>query len=138
MNKSILIKPHIAQTKNGTLMMLQSLKDPGSIPFEIKRVFTIKGMKPGDERGGHTHHETRQILFCIEGSCVVSREDKLGSDVTKITAGSDGIYLAPYTWHTMTEFADNTILLVVADSYYDEKDYIRSYDEFLKIIGKKK
>jgi len=37
----------------------------------------------------------------------------------------------------MKNFSDDCILLVLANSYYDEKDYIRNYEEFLKYSNEK-
>jgi len=37
----------------------------------------------------------------------------------------------------MSDFTENAVLMVFASKYYDESDYIRDYDEFLKFVGKK-
>ena len=36
----------------------------------------------------------------------------------------------------MTEFSQDCVILVFANDYYDESDYIRDYNEFLEYIKK--
>ena len=36
----------------------------------------------------------------------------------------------------MYDFSPDAVLLVLASDFYDESDYIRNYDEFLKLIEK--
>lgn len=122
-------------TKNGILTMIQGGSE--SLPFEIKRVLVTKGMKKDDTRGGHTHHITQQLLFCISGSCTVNLDN--GKEKTSIVLkkSNQGLLLYPYVWHTMEAFSDETVLLVLADTLYDEKEYIRSYDEFTQCVNKK-
>jgi hypothetical protein len=101
------------------------------LPFEIKRVFFMNGMKVGDKRGGHTHHKTNQILFPISGSCKIDLDNSKEKTTVDINTHNKGIILFPYTWHVMHSFTPNTTLLVLADTEYDSEDYIHTYDEFL-------
>lgn len=121
---------------NGILTMFQSVlvNSDNKLPFEIKRVLVMKGMGKGDSRGGHTHHKTRQVLFAISGSCVVDLDDGKNKSSVMLDKFNKGVLLEPYVWHTMKDFSDDAVLLVLANSEYDEKDYIRSYEDFLKFI----
>jgi dTDP-4-dehydrorhamnose 3,5-epimerase-like enzyme len=121
-------------SKNGTLVAFEN----NSLPFEIKRVLIIKDMKNADIRGGHTHHKTRQLLFAISGSCTVTIFDGKNKDTVRLDSFNKGILLEPYVWHTMENFESGTVLLVLADSIYNEKDYIRNYDDFLVFVEKQK
>ena len=38
----------------------------------------------------------------------------------------------------MYDFSKDAVLMVLASEIYDESDYIRNYDEFLKFVGVKK
>lgn len=113
---------------NGILGMFQN------VGFDIKRVLVMKDMKENDERGGHTHHKTRQILFAVSGSCVVDLDNGKEKTSVKLEKINRGLLLEPYIWHVMKDFEENTVLLVLADTEYDEKDYIRNYQEFLKLV----
>ena len=132
-----LISFHSFDTKNGKLMPIYDhlSKNESKVPFLIKKVLVITDVKNNDVRGGHTHHKTIQVLTCIKGSCAVTLDDGKGhKEQIKLAAGGSGVLLEPYVWHTMENFSDDAILLVVASEDYDEKDYIRSYDEFKKCI----
>ena len=118
--------------KTGSLTVF----DHKNISFEIKRVFTIQNIKKTDMRGGHTHHQTHQILICVVGQCVIDMDNGIEKKTLILNSPAQGIVLYPYVWHTMRDFKDGAILMVLANTDYDEKDYIRSYDEFLKITKK--
>lgn len=106
------------------------------LPFSIARVLCMKGMKDGDVRGGHTHHKTRQILLALSGSCSVDLDNGRGEKTTvHLDTFNTGLLLEPYVWHVMKNFADNTVLLVLASTLYDERDYIRNYNEFLRLVA---
>ena len=124
-------------SKNGSLVMFQNnsvVNKKNSLPFDVKKVLVIKDTKNGDVRGGHTHCKTRQIIFAISGSCNIKLDN--GKERTQVTLDgfNNGLTLEPYVWHTMEDFKPNTILLILADTEYDEKDYIRNYDDFLNSI----
>lgn len=123
-------------TSNGILMMAQNMSTQanGSLPFDIKRVLVMKDMKLDDARGGHTHHKTRQVLLVVSGGCTVDLDNGKEKESIKLDKFNQGVLLEPYVWHVMKDFTPNTVLLVLADTEYNEKDYIRDYQEFLKFV----
>ncbi len=127
-------------TKNGTLCMLQADQPAkeGSIPFPIKKVLSITGMKDADKRGGHTHHLTNQILICTTGECIVDLDDGKNKTSVVLNKNNEGLWLFPYVWHVMHSFKPGTSLLVLADQEYDEKDYIRNYEDFIQYTKRPK
>lgn len=116
----------------GTLTMF----DRKNIPFEIRRVLIIRNIKSSGVRGGHTHHATHQILVCIKGQCDVELDNGIEKKILTLNDPAQGVVLYPYVWHTMQNFKNDAILLVFANTDYNEKDYIRSYDDFLKFVKK--
>ncbi len=116
--------------------MIQGLGAAGTatLPFAIKRVLIMKGMASQDVRGGHTHHKTQQILFAVAGGCTVELDNGKEKTSVVLNAFNQGVVLLPYVWHSMKDFAEGTVLLVLADTEYDEKEYIRSYEEFRTCI----
>ena len=129
-----IIKFPSSDTKNGVLFMYQK----GDVPFLTRKTLLIKGMAGNDKRGGHTHHKTNQILICLSGRCKVSLNNGKDKAEVVLNKADEGLLLYPYVWHTMYGFKPNTILLVLADRKYNEKEYIRNYEEFMKIIKHKK
>jgi len=59
-------------TTDGSLCQLQYLNQ---IPFKIERVYFIYGVSEGAVRGAHTHKETVQAIFCIQGSIDIILDD---------------------------------------------------------------
>lgn len=93
------------------------------LPGDIKRVFYIRG-KEGHERGAHRHLKTWQALICISGSCRVWVDNNTTQDFFQLDSPDKCLLLAPEDWHVMDEFTDSSILLVLANTQYDQNDYI--------------
>ncbi|ARV26674.1 wxcM-like, C-terminal family protein [Vibrio anguillarum] len=45
-----------------------------------------------------------------------------------------GLFIDSFVWREMFDFSEDCVLLVLADKFYDEADYIRDYDAFLAEI----
>lgn len=118
---------------SGNLSVIESLND---ISFEIKRIFYISNMPKESERGFHAHKHTKQFLICLKGSCEVYLELRGKSETIILKENTEGIFIQN-EWHIMKNFSEDCILLVLANSHYDEKDYIRNYEEFLKYSNEK-
>ncbi len=114
---------------------LVSIDSSSGIPFEIKRVYFIHDTKPNISRGKHAHKKLHQVAFCISGSCIMSLDDGRHKEEVILNSPNAGIDIPPMLWHEMYNFTNDCILLVLANDYYDENDYIRDYEEFKKMIG---
>ncbi len=121
---------------DGTIAVAENFNH---IPFEIKRAYYIYNLgNPKAVRGKHAHKKLEQVLFCISGSCEIGLDDGENQQGIILDKPNIGIHLGIELWHTMKKFSPNCILLVLASDVYDESDYIRSYDDFIDYIGKKK
>lgn len=40
-------------------------------------------------------------------------------------------------WREMYDFSEDAVLMVLASEIYDETDYIRDYEEFLRFVDEK-
>ena len=109
---------------------------PDHIPFPIKRIYYIGNVSGGAVRGAHTHKKNEQVLFCIQGSVKIVLDDGYKKDSVLLKNPNVGVLLEPKVWHEMHNFKKDTILLVLASRKHEEEDYVRSYEEFLKIIKK--
>lgn len=112
-------------------------QNPEQVPFVIKRVYFITKPVKGLPRGKHAHKKNKQLLFCIRGKVKMLMDD--GKKRRSIVLGNPekGIYIDSMVWHEMLDMNVDTILLVLASEKFDPKDYIRNYDEFLKLARKK-
>lgn len=46
-----------------------------------------------------------------------------------------GLLIPPGYWRTMDNFSSGSVCMVVTNIHYDEADYIRDYDDFLKLVA---
>ena len=116
----------------GSLVALESQKN---IPFEIKRVYYIFDTKTGVVRGLHAHKDLSQVMVCLMGSCRVVLDNGLIKEQVILDSPDKGLLIDSTMWREMHGFSANCVLLVLANEYYDESDYIRDYDEFLKQVN---
>ena len=119
--------------EKGYLIVLENNKD---VPFDVKRSYFIYGTRKGIVRGRHAHRKLKQLLVCVSGSVDIYCEYQDKKETYKLDNPAKGLLLEGLIWHEMLNFSDNAVLMVWADDYYDEADYVRNYEEFLKEVNK--
>ena len=116
--------------ERGSLIAIEELKN---IPFEIKRVYYIFNTKKNVRRGFHAHKNLKQVAICVKGSCKFLLDDgKERVDEIVLNKPNKGLLIEEMIWHEMYDFSEDGVLLILASEYYDESDYIRDYEEFLR------
>jgi len=106
------------------------------IPFEIKRIFYIYGSDKEVVRGCHANRETEFVLINVAGTSKVKVRDGKGNEVVFVlNRPHTGIYLPKMIWKDMYDFSEDSVLLCLASEHYKPDEYIRDYDEFVKIIN---
>jgi len=118
-------------SKDGTLVFFEADRD---IPFAFKRVYYTYGVKEGVIRGHHAHKALEQLLICVYGAIEIMCDNGEKKEYTVLDDPAKGLYVGPGIWHIMKWLKDDSILLVLASEYYDESDYIRDYDEFIRLV----
>lgn len=93
------------------------------LPFDTKRIFYIYGVD-SSKRGGHRHHKTIQAAICIKGSCTIYCNDGNEEKTYQLDAPHKCLMLNNIDWHTMYNFTEDAILMVIASEYFDHEDYI--------------
>jgi dTDP-4-dehydrorhamnose 3,5-epimerase-like enzyme len=104
--------------KRGNLTVIEKV-----VPFEIKRIFYIYGVDQS-VRGGHRHHKTIQAAICIKGSCQICCDNSIQIEYFSLNEPHQCLILYPEDWHTMDQFSEDAILMVLASEYFDAGDYI--------------
>lgn len=104
------------------------------LPFIVKRIFTVYNVPTKDVRGEHAHRKLHQVLICLKGSVTVLLDD--GKNCTEVVLSSPefGIYIKPLVWSVQYKYSQDAILLVLSSDTYKAQDYIRDYEEFIKVI----
>ena len=104
------------------------------IPFLPKRYFLVYGVPENKIRGEHAHKECHQFLICTAGKCTVLVDDGRNKAEIILDEPNKGLYLPPKTWGVQFDYSPDASLLVFASHPYDSEDYIRTYEEFKKIV----
>lgn len=101
------------------------------MPGTIRRVFYIYGAGH-IPRGGHRHKKTWNALICLHGKCRVYVHDGEEDNHFFLEDPATCLILEPRDWHTMEDFSEDAILLVLSNEYYELSDYIDTpYPEIL-------
>lgn len=124
------------------LMELPRIYDPGGnitplhggedLPFEIRRVFSLSDIPGGESRGAHAHKVCHQLIVAAAGAFDVFLDDGREQRVVTLNRPYYGLHVLPGIWASQREFSSSSICLVLASELYDENDYIRDYDDFLR------
>ncbi|MDO2401651.1 FdtA/QdtA family cupin domain-containing protein [Enterobacter hormaechei] len=111
---------------------LVALEEENNIPFSIKRVYYIFDTKEGVRRGFHAHKKLKQVAIAVKGSCRFLLDDGTERIEVVLDNPAQGLLIESCIWREMYDFSSDCVLMVLADCHYDENDYIRDYDDFLK------
>lgn len=133
MNKIISFKS-INDQENGSLSFFESNKD---IPFDIKRIYYTYNVKTDVSRGKHAHKKLKQVIWCPYGEIEIILDNGKSKKSYLLDSPEKGLLLLDGSWRDIYWRKENSILCVAVSDYYDENDYIRDYDEFLKYVQRR-
>lgn len=114
----------------GKLVIVEGNQD---VPFEIKRLFYIYGSDRDVVRGKHANRDSEFVLINVSGTSKVMVTDGKEKQIIELTKPRQGVYLPKLVWKEMYDFSPDSVLLCLASTHYDGNEYIRDYDEFLKL-----
>ena len=132
-------EPHIIEIPKisdprGNLSFIQY---PDVCPFEIKRAFYLYDVPADSSRGGHAHHEGRELIIALSGSFDVELSDGTSSRKWRLDRPYRALYVPTGIWRTIDNFSGGAVCMVLTSTLYSEEDYIRDFDDFLKLKSKK-
>ena len=106
------------------------------IPFEIKRVYYLYDVPGGESRADHAHKQMHQFLVAMSGSFDVIVDDGKSKKKYQLNRAYYGLYIPPMIWRGIDNFSSGAVCLSLASTLYNESDYIRDYEEYLRVISK--
>lgn len=109
---------------------LIALENGHNLPFDVKRVYYIYGTKEGISRGFHAHKKLKQMLIAVSGSVTVKCEYNGQQKEYALNRPDEGLLIEGLVWRTMENFSPDCVLMVLAENYYNEDDYVRDYAVF--------
>ena len=121
---------------DGRLTPVEFHKD---VPFRVKRIFYVFGVHNQNDRGKHSHYETKQLLISINGAIDVKCDDGIGGVRTwKLDKPWKALYIPEMIWDEQIYTSSDSVLLVLANTLYDTSDYIEDYEEFRRLKSEDK
>ena len=108
---------------------------PEHVPFDILRVFTIAGVSAGGVRANHAHRRCSQMLACLSGRVTVRITDSTRKTEESLSPDGVSLLIPPLLWNSVTFEGPITVLAVFCDELYEDDDYIRDWDEFIRLRG---
>lgn len=111
---------------------LSFFENNDQIPFEIKRTYWIYDVPGGYERGGHAFKKQEEVIIALSGSFDVVISDGITRQIFSLNRSYYGLFVPVGFWRQMENFSTNSLALVVSSTEYEEADYIRDFDQYLK------
>jgi dTDP-4-dehydrorhamnose 3,5-epimerase-like enzyme len=102
------------------------------IPFDIKRVYYLYDVPGGSERAAHGHKALHQLMIAMSGSFDVTLDDGFKKEKFHLNRSYNGLYIPPMIWRDLDNFSSGSVCMVLASNFYEENDYFRKYDDFIK------
>ena len=118
--------------ERGKLVVVEGSQD---IPFKIERVFYIYGSDNEVVRGQHANRESEFVLINVGGTSKVRIDNGHIEAIIELNKPMMGLYIPTMVWKDMYDFSEDSILLVLASTHYNGKEYIRDYEEYKKEMG---
>lgn len=102
------------------------------IPFDIRRVYYLYDVPGGSERGGHAHKQLHQLIVAMSGSFDIVLDDGYAKKRVHLNRSYSGLYVCPMIWRELDNFSSGAVCMVLASNRYDEDDYYRDYEQFIR------
>lgn len=113
---------------------LVALEQGLGIPFGVKRAYYIFDTKSDVSRGFHAHRRLQQLAVCVSGKCRMIVDDGRTREDVWLDSPAKALLISNMMWREMHDFSEGCVLLVFASEHYDESDYIRNYEQFIKEV----
>ena len=111
---------------------LTPIEAGADIPFEIKLVYYIYEVAHGVTRGFHSHKKLHQVLIALGGTVKIRLKTPAQEQTIELSDPAEGLYIGPHVWREMYDFSLGSTLLVLASEQYDESDYVRGFEEYVR------
>ncbi len=112
---------------------LSFFEHPQQLPFQITRTYWIYDVAGGETRGSHAFKEQQEFIVALSGSFDVVLHD--GNEEIKFSLNRSyyGVFIPKMYWRRLENFSTNALALIVSDRHFDDRDYIRDFEEFKQL-----
>ena len=117
---------------------LTEVENGGKYPFEVRRVYYLYDVPADSERGGHSHIEANSLIIAVAGAFNVELDDGVSRKRWSLDRPYKALYVPAGLWRVIDGFTSGSVCLVLTSTEFSEEDYVRDYDEFLKLTAHKR
>jgi dTDP-4-dehydrorhamnose 3,5-epimerase-like enzyme len=117
---------------------LSFIEGANHIPFKINRTYWIYDVPGGEIRGGHAFKEQEEVVVALSGSFDIVVNDSNIETRIHLNRSYNGLYIPAGLWRHMDNFSTNSVVMVLASTFFNEKDYIRNFNDYLKYLSNEK
>ena len=121
---------HTVSDPRGCLTSIEA--ECQEIPIDVKRVFYMHHVT--EDRGGHAHIDTDQVIVAISGSFRLRLTDGKEQREFLLDDCTKGIYVPRLTFTDLVDFMPDAVCLVLANTHYDMGKSLRSYDAYIRYL----
>ena len=104
------------------------------IPFSIERTYWIYDVPGGEARGGHAYKTLDEFIIALSGSFDVVLHSGKEEMRFSLNRSYYGLYVPKLYWRSLENFSTNSVGVILASQHYNETEYIRSFDDFQKLV----
>jgi oxalate decarboxylase/phosphoglucose isomerase-like protein (cupin superfamily) len=123
------------EDRRGNLTFIESNRH---IPFDIKRVYWIYDVPGGEIRGSHAYKTHEELIIALSGSFDVILHDGEKEMKYSLNRSYYGLYVPNLYWRRLENFSTNSLCLILANDFYSKDDYIRDFEEFMRVVKNEK
>jgi dTDP-4-amino-4,6-dideoxygalactose transaminase len=102
------------------------------IGFPVHRAYYIRDVPAGSSRGAHGHKNLRQCFLCLRGSVRLALTKAGRTEVVELNRPNQAAVVGPGCWRDLSDFSEDSVVIVLASEEYDETDYIRDFADFVR------
>jgi len=102
------------------------------VPFPITRTYWIYDVPGGQERGSHAFKSQQEIIIALSGSFDVVLDNGTEKKTYTLNRSYKALYVPAMTWRMLANFSTNSVCLVLNSGHFDEREYLRDYEEFVQ------
>ncbi len=113
---------------------LTFVQNGGDLPFTMQRIYYLYDIPEGQSRANHAHRTLHQLLISVSGSFDVHLDDGWTRETFHLNRANHGLLMKPMVWRDIDNFSAGAVCLVIASALYDENDYYRNYEDFIRAV----
>jgi len=111
---------------------LSLIEEENHIPYKIERIYWIYDVPGGETRGSHAFKNSEEFIVAISGSFDLVLHDGKKESKYSLNRSYYGIYVPKLIWRKLENFSTNSLALILSSTSFNENDYIRNFEEFIR------